>query len=66
MVHVIPRFKGDGVNFSWESKQVSEEEMKNIVSGMKSKGVELKKDAVQREEVEKLVTQIYNVDDRIP
>lgn len=66
MVHVIPRFKGDGVNFSWEFKQVSEEEMKDIVSAMKSKGVELKKDAIQREEVEKLATHIYNNDERIP
>ncbi len=27
IVHIIPRFENDGINFSWEAKKVSEKEM---------------------------------------
>lgn len=66
MVHVIPRFKEDGVNLSWEAKQFSEEEMKGVVNAMRLKSITLKKDSAKIEEVEKLASGVYNADSRIP
>ena len=30
VIHIIPRYKDDGVKFGWEPKKMSEEQMKNI------------------------------------
>jgi len=55
VVHIIPRFKDDKVVFSWENKQVSEEELINLVSEVKIDKVSVtEKIEVEKEEVEEV------------
>jgi|TARA_Y100000310_G_scaffold218438_1_gene219731 histidine triad (HIT) family protein len=37
VVHIIPRYKEDGINFIWEPKKVEQEEMNNISKAISSK-----------------------------
>lgn len=37
VLHIIPRYKDDGVNISWKSEQIKEEELKNVYSQIVSK-----------------------------
>lgn len=37
VVHIIPRFKDDKVNFGWDKKEISEEDMDKLVKSMGSK-----------------------------
>jgi len=37
VVHIIPRYKDDKVNISWESKQINEEELKDTLGKISSK-----------------------------
>jgi histidine triad (HIT) family protein len=37
VVHVIPRYKDDNVNISWESNQISEDELKDSIEKISSK-----------------------------
>lgn len=41
VVHVIPRFQNDGINFVWQGKKVEEKELKEICNKMK---VEIEKE----------------------
>ena len=36
IVHVIPRFEGDKVKFTWENQKVSEDEMNQIIEGFRT------------------------------
>jgi len=56
VVHVIPRFKDDGVVFRWEGKEVSEEELNELVSEIKIDKVEngLTVDVEKEEEMEEV------------
>lgn len=38
LVHLIPRFEKDGINFSWQPKRVSEEEMTEVKDLIISRG----------------------------
>ena len=37
VLHVIPRYKDDGVTISWKSEQIKEEELKNVYGQIVSK-----------------------------
>ncbi len=37
MIHIIPRFNEDKINFTWQPKKISEEEMDKIVKKIKEK-----------------------------
>jgi len=37
IVHIIPRFKNDGLDFSWDLKKISETELEKIAEALKSK-----------------------------
>lgn len=56
-VHIIPRFKDDGVQFAWEKKEVSEKEMDSLQKELSEKiqkiGVEADYVAPVEEKVEK-------------
>jgi len=48
VVHIIPRFKDDKVNFAWDKAEVSEEEMKELAKKLSSKFKSIK--SVEKEE----------------
>mgnify|MGYP001618270366 CR=1 FL=1 len=49
LIHIIPRYSGDDVQFSWKAKQISEEDMQEII--LQFRKFSLKEEApAQREE----------------
>lgn len=48
IIHVIPRFRGDGLNFTWNPRKIPEEKNNEIVE--KFKDFKLKEETVQEEE----------------
>ncbi|MAG47103.1 hypothetical protein CL617_00730 [archaeon] len=50
VVHVIPRFSEDGINFQWEGKKIEDKEMDEIFGKMKMESIG------KKEEVKKEVT----------
>ncbi len=49
VLHVIPRYNGDGINISWKSEQIKEEELKRIFEKIISKSVSPVKELVKEE-----------------
>lgn len=47
IVHIIPRFKNDGLDFSWDLKKISEAELEKIAELLKSKLKVEKKEEVK-------------------
>jgi len=61
MAHIIPRFKDDGIDFGWNQKNVSEDEMSEIARKMKElEDIEVKVEDVKIEEIE------YEPEERVP
>ncbi len=61
LVHVIPRFEGDGINFKWEPKNVKDEELEEIASSIRERIV------FKEEEKEQVVEKIdYEEEEKIP
>jgi histidine triad (HIT) family protein len=61
VIHIIPRSEGDGVNFVWNAKKFSEEEMEEAAKLIKSN---LGEEVVEVEE--KKSKEVYNAIERIP
>ena len=47
LVHVIPRFKDDGLNFVWQPKELSEEELNTVHQQLHSKLAQMQPAAAQ-------------------
>lgn len=62
LVHLIPRYKGDGIDLNWEGKKISEKEMSNVYNLLKSKI--RKEEEVEREKIEEIKD--YEIAERIP
>lgn len=50
LVHIIPRFKDDGIDFTWNFKRLSKEEFKKVADNVKSN---LKFDKLKSETIKK-------------
>jgi len=63
LVHVIPRYKDDGLDFYWEGKKVDEKELEEVKSKLagKIRLEEEKKIKVEKKKIEK-----YDEEERIP
>lgn len=61
LLHIIPRFSKDGINFIWKPKEVSDEENNQIMSAFKNFKVEKKIIQQKVEEVEE-----FQEEERIP
>lgn len=59
VIHIIPREEGDGINFAWNARKISEEEMDEAAKLIKSNLVE------EVREVEK-PNEVYSGIERIP
>jgi len=59
VVHIIPRFKGDGVRFVWEAQQLKEEDVKLIKDNFKDF-------LVKREKKKEIKEEDFRLDERIP
>lgn len=64
IIHIIPRFEGDNVNFFWEGKKISDDEMNQIEDRLKKElsdlSIEEKKEEVKEEK------EVYRLKRRIP
>jgi len=70
LIHIIPRFKDDNINFAWAPKEVSEEDMNLIVNSFQGFYVESPKkeekvEEVVEEEPQEEIEYEYD-DERIP
>ena len=41
MLHIIPRFKDDGLNFKWEPKKIEESDLDKILETLKKSPIEV-------------------------
>jgi len=55
LIHIIPRFKEDGVNFGWNPKKISEEDYNLIVNSFEGFFVEEPKKEIKKIEEPKIV-----------
>lgn len=66
LIHIIPRFKGDNINLSWEGKKLSEEEMSDVGKAIKEKMGGLKVEEEKEVEEAPVEEENYREEDRIP
>ena len=59
-IHIIPRSEGDGINFMWNAKKISDEEMQDAAEKIKSN---IGEEVV---EVEEKAPEVYEEIERIP
>ena len=62
-VHVIPRYKDDGINFEWEGKKAEDEELAKIREQILKEGFEIKE---EWEEPEEIIEEEFEMSERIP
>jgi len=55
VLHVIPRYKDDGVTISWKSEQIKEEELKNVYGQIVSKTQGSQEPVKEVEEIKEVV-----------
>ena len=63
-VHIIPRFKSDKINFSWDKLEVSDKEMDSLAKEIRSKIVMVKK-VKPEEKIEKIVDNSVEEQERV-
>jgi len=63
-VHVIPRYKDDGVSFEWEGKKAEDEELAKVREQILKEGFSIGQEA--EEEPEEIIEEEFEMSERIP
>ena len=70
VLHVIPRYKDDGVKISWSSEQIKEDELKDtfgkIVSKTSGAKAAVQEEPIEEKKVEELEEETFDEEERVP
>lgn len=67
MIHIIPRQENDGINFTWNTKKLSDDEFRDVQNLLKIEYVEPQAEVKEKPKEDiKDILKRYNLDKRIP